>query len=246
LIIDWIPLALILVGYDVVRAFVANRSAAHVNPQLIFDKIIGFGQVPTIRLQSALYFHRGFPHWWDWALFGIYVSHFFVGQVTAALIWRFDYANFRRFALMFLLLTFAALLTFALYPTVPPWMAAKQELLPVAPRIVKLMFRYTDFHVMGAILGTRMNIANTVAAVPSLHAAWPFLIMLFFWSRAGWWRIAMVGYVGFMAISLIYGAEHYAFDILLGWLYATVAFMFVEKMYRRKLEIVKPEELAAA
>jgi membrane-associated phospholipid phosphatase len=36
-----------------------------------------------------------------------------------------------------------------------------------------------------------------------------------------------------MAISLVYGAEHYVFDIVLGWLYAVVSFLLVVWLQRR-------------
>jgi hypothetical protein len=61
--------------------------------------------------------------------------------------------------------------------------------------------------------------SNEVAAVPSLHAAISLLITVFFWPRLRKrWRPLLVGYALVMAFSLVYSAEHYVFDILLGWL----------------------------
>jgi hypothetical protein len=61
--------------------------------------------------------------------------------------------------------------------------------------------------------------SNQVAAVPSLHAAISLLITVFFWPRLRKrWRPLLVGYAVVMAFSLVYSAEHYVFDILLGWL----------------------------
>jgi hypothetical protein len=61
--------------------------------------------------------------------------------------------------------------------------------------------------------------SNQVAAVPSLHAAISLLITVFFWPRLRKrWRPLLVGYAAVMAFSLVYSAEHYVFDILLGWL----------------------------
>jgi membrane-associated phospholipid phosphatase len=53
-------------------------------------------------------------------------------------------------------------------------------------------------------------------------------ILLFFWKGARRWvRAVMVTYVLAMAFILVYGGEHFAFDILVGWLYAiTVAVGF--------------------
>jgi hypothetical protein len=61
--------------------------------------------------------------------------------------------------------------------------------------------------------------SNQVAAVPSLHAAISFLLTVFFWPRVRRrWRPLLALYAVAMAFSLVYSAEHYVFDILLGWL----------------------------
>lgn len=62
---------------------------------------------------------------------------------------------------------------------------------------------------------------NLVAAIPSLHAALTVMIAIFLWNRVGrWWRLLLVAYPLTMAFTLVYAAEHYVFDILLGWLLA--------------------------
>ena len=66
--------------------------------------------------------------------------------------------------------------------------------------------------------------ANNVAAVPSLHAAFSLLVAITLWPRKHKWLRPLVAlYPLAMAFSLIYGAEHYFSDILLGWIYTIVA-----------------------
>ena len=61
--------------------------------------------------------------------------------------------------------------------------------------------------------------------MPSLHAAFPVLILLFFWGGARWWqRILLVAYPLAMAFTLVYGGEHYVTDVLAGWVYAVVVY----------------------
>jgi len=63
-----------------------------------------------------------------------------------------------------------------------------------------------------------------VAAMPSLHAAYPAMLLLFFW-RDGWrLRIPFALYTLAMGFALVYGGEHFVTDILVGWLYAAVAY----------------------
>jgi hypothetical protein len=61
--------------------------------------------------------------------------------------------------------------------------------------------------------------SNQVAAVPSLHAAISALLSVFFWPRVQRrWRPLLALYAVGMGFALVYSAEHYVFDILLGWL----------------------------
>jgi hypothetical protein len=65
--------------------------------------------------------------------------------------------------------------------------------------------------------------SNQVAAVPSLHAAISMLLTVFFWPRVRRrWRPLLALYAVAMAFALVYSAEHYVFDILLGWLVTAV------------------------
>jgi membrane-associated phospholipid phosphatase len=92
-----------------------------------------------------------------------------------------------------------------------------------------------DLGVSGAakVFAGNAKLANPVAALPSLHAAWPFLTLLFLWSKVGRWRWAILAYNAVMVLVLVYGAEHYVSDALLGWLYAGIAFVVVTKLLDR-------------
>src|ERR1039457_6848947 len=69
--------------------------------------------------------------------------------------------------------------------------------------------------------------ANNIAAMPSLHAAYPMFLLLFFWRRARTWvRALLVSYVLAMAFTLVYTAEHFVIDELAGWC-AAIAVYFV-------------------
>ena len=78
------------------------------------------------------------------------------------------------------------------------------------------------------------RLANPVAALPSLHAAWPFMLLLLLWPVAGRYRWLLVGYNAVMIFVLVYGAEHYVSDILLGWVYALVVFLAFSRYWARR------------
>ncbi len=84
-----------------------------------------------------------------------------------------------------------------------------------------------------ALLDKGQGTVDLVAAVPSLHAAVTMLFAIFLWRRSPWWaRILLVVYPLLMAVSLVYTAEHYVFDILLGWLLALAVHVAVGRVGR--------------
>ena len=90
----------------------------------------------------------------------------------------------------------------------------------------------------GALINEGQAGVNQVAAVPSLHAATTLLMAIFLWPRVRRrWRPLVAAYPLAMAFVLVYGAEHYVFDILLGWLVAgsvSAGFSVLEARRRRR------------
>jgi membrane-associated phospholipid phosphatase len=59
--------------------------------------------------------------------------------------------------------------------------------------------------------------------------------MLFFWRSARpWVRAGLVAYPILMCVTLVYAAEHYVVDVLMGWIYAAVAFVIGGIVIRRR------------
>ena len=127
--------------------------------------------------------------------------------------------------MLILTVTFAGFLTYVAYPAIPPWLGSIRGDMPHTVRLVKEIWSHLGLASVAAVFGEQSRYAFPVGALPSLHAAWPFMVMLFFWSRAGRWRILLVAYTLAMAFTLVYTADHFVFDILLGWLYATIVFV---------------------
>jgi membrane-associated phospholipid phosphatase len=155
--------------------------------------------------------------------------------VVAAVLWRTNRDRFRQFSIRVVALAFAGMATFAVFPARPPWLAALDHVIPPTRRIILHVSNNLGAHTIGAIYEKGSHFANAVAAVPSLHAAFPMLILLFFWRTVGWaWRAFMSAYVIAMGFVLVYSGEHYVFDILLGWAYAAGTMLVVGWVARRR------------
>jgi membrane-associated phospholipid phosphatase len=241
LIKDWLPIIGALLAYDLLRGIAdGNAFPIHWEAPIHADKILGLGQVPTVRLQDALY-TPGHLHIWDYAAFSFWFSHFFATLVVGVLIWRFAYGWFHRFAACVVALAVMGLITYVVFPAAPPWLAGDHGYLPHTFRINHAVVNHLPVPKAGAMFQQGTEWGNDVAAVPSLHAAYTMMICLFLWPRLNRrWRPLLVAYPIGMGISLIYLGEHYLIDILLGWAYGAVAIYAVnwgaERLEERRNE----------
>ena len=94
---------------------------------------------------------------------------------------------------------------------------------PWVERIVGRGWGKLNLHTASALLDAGQASVNLVAAIPSLHAGMTAAIAAFLWKRVNrGWRPLLVAYVLVMAFALVYTAEHYVVDILLGWALAAI------------------------
>src|SRR5205823_5776770 len=60
---------------------------AHVRPQARVDEWLFDGAIPTVWLQRHLWHGAAHLRWWDYASWGVYLTHFFATLVVAAVLW---------------------------------------------------------------------------------------------------------------------------------------------------------------
>ncbi len=253
---DWLPLLSVLFLYDLLRGAadeLGSRLAdlpalrngktgadgvdhAHVLPQLRTDEVLfGWatgGQVPTVWLQDRLH-TAGEVRWWDVVSVVVYLSHFVVPMGLAVALWLTSYALFRRYVWTLVTLTLATLTTYSLFPAAPPWMAGRNGYLPEVTRVVSATLEATGIRTVESAVQRGEAYANAVAAVPSLHAAVPAMVLLFAWPVVGSrLRALLVVYVAAMTFTLTYGGEHFVVDAVAGALYAAASVAAVRRVLR--------------
>lgn len=230
--VDWLPFFLVMTAYDLARGGADGWLApTHYLPQADVDRWLFGGQVPSVWLQAHLH-DPGRVRWFEMLAFAVYVSHFFVTPLLAAVLWVRDRWRFRRFAASLALLTLLGCVTFVVFPAAPPWMASEHELIGPVQRLIPQLWQWSGVGAETGLVGTGYRYANEVAAVPSLHAALALLVAMSVWPRR-WWGRALVGaYPLAMAFAIVYSGEHYVADVLLGWLYAVVSFLAIRRVAR--------------
>lgn len=232
---DWVPVMAVVWVYSLLRGYGAHTPwAPHWLPQLRADEVLGFGETWTVRLQHALY-TPGSPHWYDYAAMVVYLSHFLVVFVLLAILWRRAHQRFRQLLAAYLALTFAGFATYLLYPADPPWLVSQEGNLPHLSRVVWEVVSAAGVPQADSLLENGSQFANDVAAMPSLHSAYPAMLLFFFWPTARpWLRALLVAYPLAMAFTLVYGAEHFIVDIFAGWTYAAVVVFGLRYLRNRR------------
>jgi PAP2 superfamily len=221
-VLDWLPLLAALILYDHTRG-IADTLGIPVRVIELADleRLLFGGILPTAWLQERFY-DPAEPHWWDAAASLIYVTHFVLPWTLAAIL----YVRSRRVWLIYVrrvvLLSYAGLMTYILLPAAPPWYASKYGFVPEQmDRIATNGWSVVGLNSAGAWLDQAQAGSNQVAALPSLHAAFALLFSVTLWMlvRNRLFRILIAVYPVAMALTLIYGGEHYVIDVLLGWVY---------------------------
>lgn len=243
---DWLPFLLVLFAYDVLRGFADGAiERAHLLPQLRAEELL-FGGVPTVWLQEHLYTPA--PAFYDYLIVPVYLSHFVVPMAVAVGLWSRSYVRFREYVATFVVLTCGTLLTYALYPAVPPWLASEtvdprtgQTYLPFVERVSSHTLAEAGIPTIHNAVQRGEAYANPVAAIPSLHSAVPMLVVLLAWPYARTLgRSLFLLYLAAMTFTLVYGGEHYVVDVLIGWAYAALAVLAVRAVLRRRRAAVAP------
>jgi membrane-associated phospholipid phosphatase len=226
---DWLPIALLLVVYNVSRGYADDLFAPHIMPLIDADKAMFGGHVPTVWLQQHLY-HPGQVQWWEVVVSLVYVSHFLTVPTVAVILWLRSRPQWARYMRRWFTLSVAGLVTYFVYPAAPPWWASLHGYLPEpVARISTAGWNAIGLHSAGNTLNAlQVEASNPVAAMPSLHTAYAMMAVAFFLPvvRRRWWPV-LLAYPIAMTFTLVYSGEHYVIDVLVGWLYVAATFLLV-------------------
>ncbi len=232
---DWVPVVFLIAGYEFMRKLAGQLVAdqdryVHVTELIDADRAIFNGQVPTLWLQERFY-DAGRVHWYDYVSLLFYAMHFVFPLAFAFVLWLTRKERFWQFAVTFLVMTYAAFAFFLYYPAAPPWFAdrygyiegvqwpAGQAFQAMVPESYN---NFDTFKIWDNVSG------NPVAAMPSLHAAFPWLVLLFavkFYGRRG---LLFLPYSPILWFSIVYLGHHWVVDIVAGVAWGTVCFVAVQ------------------
>jgi membrane-associated phospholipid phosphatase len=229
-----LPFVLIILTYESFRSF-ADKVNTHISYTLAphFDMAL-FGKLPTVYFQNLLW--KGHVQWYDFVFYIAYMMHFIIPLGLAILIWKTREKQYWRVVNTYLVCAFAAFITFFILPAAPPWMASENHYIQPVIRISSDVWYSLGLHDFPSVYNKLSP--NPVAAIPSLHAAWATLLVLFIYRLYGKrWALLVSIYPFLIYIGTIYQGEHYAFDVLSGILYAILSYKLTPYFMKK---FVKP------
>ncbi len=200
----------------------ALERRVHVEYPIVVDRILGLGELPTVRLQRALARHGTQDAEWrtlDRVLVWTHWAWFMVPHGSLLYILARRRESFSRSAVMtYAVFDIGAVVYWAL-PTAPPWYSASLIARgdSRAPAVRRMMVEYGEsfwgdgWAPLYSVLG-----GNPLAAMPSLHFATSVMAALLLAEvgpvagAVGW------AYASTLGFALVYLGEHYVVDLLAG------------------------------
>lgn len=235
---DWIPFIGLFFAYELMRGYADNFGAAiHVTDVLELERLVFFGHLPTQVLQDWLHPASG-TDLVAVAATIFYFLHFPLPIAVAFFLWLKERRRFYDYVAGVIVLSMAGFVTYLFLPVAPPWWAAERGFIPGPDGLPAIEYlKGEGFNTLARFFGFEGSYLysytiydinpNQVAAMPSLHAAYPFLAFLFArrsFGRVGWLMLAYSVAVWF---SIVYLADHYVVDIVAGLGYAAAAYWLV-------------------
>ena len=222
---DWGPFVLIFFAWEGMRGIANQFGQAVISDGIIgVERALMFGSVPTVTLQQALRVPGEITPL-DIGLTFVYISHFFFPLALAFFFWLRHREMYYRFVTTLMLVSFAAFFTFIVMPVAPPrfaWYFGQD--LGVAD-VMEQVFAQVEWGGFNWVYANMVG--NPVAAFPSMHAAYPLLVLLFLAER---WRAAAAAW-SVVTVTIwfatIYLGHHYVVDVLGGAIYAVVGYLLL-------------------
>lgn len=239
-LIDWLPFILFWVAYDMMRGVADTvRGTIHVvepyRMELWFCQWLPGLEMPPFDAQQL----RFDQHWrWlkvflDLLSGNLYVLHFALPLVLGWVYWHTtnDRPGFYKFVYTLMTLNALALTTFMLYPAAPPWYVYDFGFTQPEPNSAfwgTSAGRMIDIDRMLGVdffttLWGKFN-ANHFAAIPSLHGAYPLVLVFFAYKKIKRGLPWLLLYPAAVWFAAVYLNQHYLIDLIIGALYIPVAY----------------------
>lgn len=220
-LVKFLPFFALLMAYESFRGIADDlNSRVEYDAMIAVDEWMFGGTTPTARLQS--WFWDGSPGVLEFGLYGVYLLHFVLPFGLALLLWRRRPSLYWDYTASLVIASFAGFVTFLAFPAAPPWLAVRMGHLDGIDHVTSTLWADLGLHQVPTLYDNLSP--NPVAAVPSLHAAYATLLVMFVYFAFGRrWALVATAYPTLIYFGTVYLGEHYLIDEFIGSAYAIAA-----------------------
>ena len=126
---------------------------------------------------------------------------------------------FFEFSLTFLLVNLLGFTIYYLHPAAPPWFVQQHGLrfVPLTMGSTAGLARFDAFFGVSIFQGIYAKNANVFAAMPSLHSAYPVVVLFYaFRNKSGFFNLFFIVIMVGIWFAAVYTSHHYVLDVLAG------------------------------
>jgi membrane-associated phospholipid phosphatase len=192
----------------------ATRSRLRVGYPIRVDRVLGAGELPTVRLQKALA-GLGRRNALDRFLSWVHWAWFLEPHGALAWILARHPEHFARSARQMSAVFDLGCAVYMSVPTAPPWWAWEEGYTDAKVRRIMVEVGEEEWGRAWPVLYDTLG-GNPWAAMPSLHFATSLMAALLLAETGPVEGIAGWAYVGALGVALVYLGEHYVIDLLAG------------------------------
>lgn len=226
------------VVYDSMRGFPNYTvNPVHVSEPYQLEKVIFGINTPSGRVTPNEWLAQ-YQH----PVLDLTAGFFYINWVPVPLLFAFyllrkDRNYFMRFAYSFVAANFTGFVIYYLYPAAPPWYVQEYGFdfdvsVPSNPAGLSRVDTILGFPLFHSIYSKN---ANIFAAIPSLHAAYPLLVVFYgFKRKMGWVNLLFILFAAGIWFAAVYSFHHYVIDLIAGAGCAVAGIVIAELIIGRK------------
>jgi hypothetical protein len=152
-----------------------------------------------------------------------YGTFIFACLAAGVVLYFRDYPALLRFSWSFFVMNVAAFVTYHVYPAAPPWYFHEHGCeisMTALPSAGARLTHVDEVLGIGFFHSMYSRSSDLYGAVPSLHVAYPLLIVVEGWKSFGWpGRVLSVVFALTMSVAAVYLDHHWVVDVMLGYVY---------------------------
>jgi membrane-associated phospholipid phosphatase len=214
---SWLPFVSILLSYEALAGVVGSyASSKFVFSLYPLDRFL-WGFNLTGWVQSTFYS----PTMTQITSF-FYTLHFPLVVITSATLWYFNRQLFGKYTVAMIITSYAALVTFILAPTAPPWYQ----------NVALNLYQSTGSSVLPNALSSAISMieSDQFAAFPSLHTAYAMIFCFFMVKLDRRLAFIAIPVTGAILFSTLYLGQHYLIDLIAGAAYSLIPCVLVSRL----------------